>query len=146
MARNGTHSKDIENYFKENPRKAVRLSTLMKVAKCNKQSVSSAISYLNQKARTGKGGIHIEALRRGQLWAYYPDQQPTFGETSSGVPTTTTTVPLPNWAEVEQGLQKQAGVTDQTTFRYAGRIVDGANEGHFLLKGSNGRTYIAKEL
>lgn len=84
MARNGTHSKDIEAYFKNNPGKAVRLSTLMKVAKCNKHSVSSAISYLNQKARTGKGGLHIEALTRGQSWAYYPDVH--FEEFESLVP------------------------------------------------------------
>lgn len=35
-------------------------------------AISSAISYLNRKARQGTGGLFIDTLIRGKVWAYYP--------------------------------------------------------------------------
>jgi hypothetical protein len=72
MARNGTYSKLIEEYFRANPNKPTRSGTLMRVAKCNRAQVSSAISYLRAKARSGEGGLPIETLVRGQSWIYSP--------------------------------------------------------------------------
>lgn len=81
MGRNGTYSKDIEEYFRDNPGKIVSSGTLMKAARCNLTQVSQAISYLNHKARTGKGGISIKTVVRGAKWQYDPvvsNQPPEF--------------------------------------------------------------------
>jgi len=76
MARNGTHSKTIEKYFRDNPNKAVHISNIMREAKTSAAQVSSAISYLRKKARSGQGGIYVDTLTRGQLWIYRPESQP----------------------------------------------------------------------
>jgi hypothetical protein len=70
-------SKNIEKYFRDHPGKAVKVGELMRVGKCNAQAVSASISYLNSKARKGIGGIDVETLTRGKVWAYYPRLQLT---------------------------------------------------------------------
>jgi hypothetical protein len=115
MARNGTHSKTIEAHFKENPGRAITIGTLMRVAKCGKGSVSSAISYLNAKARSGKGGIAIDTLTRGHSWAYYPHRQPNAVSlefdpepADSNGPPERTTVKLPNVVEGQPVSDREA--------------------------------------
>lgn len=118
MARNGTYSSTIEKYFKDNPGKVVGVNELVEAAKCSKPAVSAAISYLNKKARMGKGGLVIVNLVPAKAWQYNPDANPAkparkrrsaveaAGSAEMRRLSDKLAKPVPDWAQAEQHFRR----------------------------------------
>lgn len=140
MARNGTHSKRVAEYFAANPGETISIGKLKAGTGIgNATAISHAISYLNAKHRKGQeGGLAIETITRGQRWAYYPDRQPTRNSTDArqqaaketiGRLAEKITAPAPGWHKVPAGEPPVSFRVIGTLMETGDLVLQGVSEG-----------------